>query len=159
MIGSAAQRDRSDAKLRMSPLLIERSKLALACIAAAALFEAGAFAANEAGEGRGFTTADVKRGSILFLQCRACHATNAEDGHRVGPNLSSLFGSVAGSRDGFVYSESMGASDVVWDEQTLFEFLGDPDAYFNGTKMAYAGLPNEADRRRLIEYLRQATKD
>ena len=157
MMDTFARRRRFESVARIGPGAIELTWVAVSALAITVLLAKGAVAANDAGDERAFSEADVKRGGILFLQCRACHATSAEDGHRVGPNLSSLFGSVAGSRDGFVYSESMGASDVVWDEQTLFEFLEDPDAYFNGTKMAYAGLPDEADRRRLIEYLRLNT--
>lgn len=100
------------------------------------------------------TGASTRRGKLLFLQCRACHALNLEDGHRVGPNLAGLFGSVAGSRDGFVYSEALASSDLVWTEEALDAFLTRPDDYFPGTKMAFGGISDPEDRRQLIAYLK-----
>lgn len=95
----------------------------------------------------------LRRGEILFLQCRACHSTDAADGHLVGPNLAGLFGSNAGSKEGFVYSEALANSDVVWTTETLDEFLLDPGLYFAGTKMAFVGIPDSADRRLLVDWL------
>ena len=99
------------------------------------------------------------RGRLLFLQCRACHSLNQDDGHLVGPNLAGMFGQVAGKRDGFVYSESAAETEVVWTEATLDEFLARPNDFFPGTKMAFAGIADAEDRKQLIEYLMIETSD
>ncbi|MDJ0709496.1 MAG: c-type cytochrome [Woeseiaceae bacterium] len=101
----------------------------------------------------------LRRGKVLFLQCRACHGTSQAEGHLVGPNLSSLFGSTVGKRDGFIYSESMAESDLVWDTDNLDAFLTDPDALFPGTKMAFGGIADNVSRRALIAYLQSATSE
>ena len=110
-------------------------------------------------DGSAMSAAEVRRGSLLFLQCRACHALDSADGHRVGPNLSGLFGSVAGKKDGFVYSDAVAGSELVWSEAALNEFLARPDDYFPGTKMVFAGMPNEQDRRQLIAYIKSELAD
>ncbi len=98
--------------------------------------------------------ADVRRGRLLFLQCRACHSLSEADGHLVGPNLNALFGAVAGKKAGFVYSETAAESKVVWTSETLDRFLEQPSDFFPGTKMAFAGIPDAKDRRDLIGYLK-----
>ena len=98
-------------------------------------------------------SAAARRGELLFLQCRACHSLNRDDSHRVGPNLAGLFGSVAGMRQGFVYSEGMAASGLVWTEETLDRFLTRPNDLFPGTKMAFGGMSDAEDRRLLIAYI------
>lgn len=102
----------------------------------------------------GTTSTASRRGELLFLQCRACHSLNREDGHRVGPNLAGLFGNVAGSREEFIYSDVIASSGLVWTEKALDEFLARPNDFFPGTKMAYAGLPNAENRRQLIAYIK-----
>lgn len=113
-----------------------------------------AVAAAQSGQS---VAANSRRGMLLFLQCRACHSVNEADGHLVGPNLSGLFGAVAGKKEDFVYSESATASDIVWSAETLDEFLARPNDFFPGTKMAFAGIESDADREALIAYLRDQT--
>jgi len=57
----------------------------------------------------------MERGAKLYKRCRACHTLDEGGRHKVGPNLWGIYGSKAGSKDGFNYSKAMAASDVVWD--------------------------------------------
>lgn len=102
--------------------------------------------------------AALRRGKILFLQCRACHSTEAAGEHRVGPNLHGLFGAEAASKPGFAYSEALSQAGVTWSADTLSRFLTEPSAFVPGTIMAFAGLPQESDRDALIAYLAEQTK-
>ena len=43
---------------------------------------------------------------------------------------------------------------LVWDEATLIKYLAKPLEFMPGTKMAYAGLSDEADRKDVIAYLK-----
>jgi len=62
----------------------------------------------------------------------------------------------AGTVSGFAYSESNKTSNVVWDDATPGQVLGDPKGFMPGTKMLYAGMKSPDDRKALIEYMRAA---
>lgn len=70
-----------------------------------------------------------------------------------------LFGRKAGSVPGFAYSEAMRASGLVWDEQTLDEFLSAPFIVLPGTIMGFPGFSQEVDRADVIAYLKQVSSD
>ena len=56
------------------------------------------------------------------------------------------------------HSKVMKGSDVIWDETTLDQFLIKPKKMFPKTRMSFAGLKKEKQRRDLIAYLKEATK-
>lgn len=98
---------------------------------------------------------DVEAGKKVFNKCKACHSI-ANDKHRVGPSLKGLIGRKAGTAEGFKYSDAMiayGESGIVWSEETLFVYLEDPRGLVKGTKMAFAGLKKEDERRDVIAYI------
>ena len=96
---------------------------------------------------------DVEAGAKVFKKCKACHVVDKEK-NKTGPHLVNLFGRTAGSLEGYKYSKAMKASGIVWDEQTLAEYLRAPKKYIKGTKMAFAGLKKEADIENIIAYLK-----
>lgn len=98
---------------------------------------------------------DVEKGEKVFKKCKACHVVEKEQ-HKTGPHLVNLFGREAGSVDGYKkYSKQMKASGIIWDEDTLDGYLEAPKKYVKGTRMAFAGLRKDADRKNVIAYLRQ----
>ncbi|PLK27547.1 cytochrome c family protein [Novosphingobium sp. TH158] len=88
-----------------------------------------------------------------FGQCAACHAIKP-DANGVGPTLFGVVGRKAGSMTGYAYSPAMTASGLTWDEATLDAYLADPRAKVPGTKMVYAGQPDAAKRKELIDFLK-----
>jgi cytochrome c len=46
---------------------------------------------------------------------------------------------------------------ITWGEDTLFEYLLAPKKYIPGTKMVFAGIKGEDERKDLIAYLKQST--
>ena len=99
---------------------------------------------------------DAAAGEKVFAKCKACHTT--DDKNKVGPSLKGLFGRTAGTHAGFKYSQAMtdaGKGGLVWDEAKLKEYLHSPKAMVKGTKMAFAGLKNDADIVNLEAYLKQ----
>lgn len=99
---------------------------------------------------------DAAHGEQLYQQCAACHSLKQ---NAAGPMHCQLFGRSAGTVPGFEYSQAMRDSGLVWDAQTLDEFLTSPIAYVSGTKMGFAGFSDAGDRADVIAYLHQANND
>lgn len=93
-------------------------------------------------------------GESAFVQCAACHPAAAGQPHGVGPNLHGRFGQPIAGTPGFVFSRALRKRQGVWSEAELDRWLSDPQAYAPGTKMAYAGMKDPAQRRAVIEYLK-----
>ena len=98
---------------------------------------------------------DLVKGEDIYKRCQGCHSIER---NRIGPMHKGLFGRPAGSVAGFLYSDAMKNSGIVWSEQTLDQFLQGPRKMVPGTKMTYAGVPDPQERADLIAYLKQATK-
>jgi cytochrome c len=99
----------------------------------------------------------TKGASIFQNRCSMCHST--QQGIRnYGPNLHGVFGRQAGSLPGYDYSADLRNSRIVWNAETLSEYLADPHRGKRRDKMPYPGLSSKADRDDLISYLEQATR-
>ncbi len=100
----------------------------------------------------------IRHGARLFLYCAACHSVGAGEADKVGPNLHGVIGAHAGTRGAFAYSAALRDSGIVWTDDTLNLWLKQPTALVAGTKMAFAGLPGDADRADLIAFLKNAAQ-
>ena len=124
----------------------------LSVFAASALLLAAPVAAQEG---------KVEDGAEVFKKCRACHDIGPTAKNKVGPLLNDIIGRHAGSIEGFNYSDAnkaAGAKGLVWTDDVLFKYLENPLTFMQGTKMAFAGLKDEQDRRDVIAYLKTFSK-
>jgi len=87
-----------------------------------------------------------------FAICAACHSTQPGE-TRYGPSLAHIAGRKAGSLPGYNYSAALGKSGLTWTFATLDEWLTSPQRKVPGTKMPFAGISDEARRRKLVAYL------
>jgi len=94
------------------------------------------------------------RGKVLFMQCAACHAVVPGAPAKVGPNLAGVVGHPSGAVAGFHYSPAMAKAHLTWNEATLDTWLAGPGKLVPGTTMLFPGLPNPADRKAVIAYLK-----
>jgi len=93
------------------------------------------------------------RGKILFLRCASCHDLTTAPSAKIGPNLHGVYGRRVASLEGYKYSPALKSGDFVWDAAHLDAWLTNPNAVAPGTAMAFAGIPDAADRQAIISYL------
>jgi cytochrome c len=97
--------------------------------------------------------ASVDDGAKSARKCAICHSFDKGGPNKVGP---ALWGVVGGdiAQGSFAYSPTLKGLDGNWDFEKLNKFLHDPKGFAPGTKMAFAGVKNDAERAALIAYLR-----
>jgi len=100
-----------------------------------------------------YNAADLVNGERVFKQCRACHTVAAEGPNLVGPNLHGVFARRIGTKPDYTYSEAARGAGFQWDPVRLDQWLTNPRGFLPGTKMAFAGVTDPADRRDVIAYL------
>ncbi|CAJ0572894.1 unnamed protein product, partial [Mesorhabditis spiculigera] len=96
---------------------------------------------------------DYEKGKKVFKQrCLQCHVVDSK-AMKTGPTLHGVIGRTSGTVPGFDYSPANKNKGVVWDRQTLFDYLKDPKKYIPGTKMVFAGLKKVDERADLIKFI------
>ena len=102
---------------------------------------------------------DMKRGRILFLQCRACHSLTPDDTEgKIGPSLAGVFGRTAASAEHYTgYSAALREAGHTWDSETMNRWIAGPSAMVPGTSMVFAGIDDDGQRDLLVRYLRVIT--
>jgi cytochrome c len=120
----------------------------LSAAAALALMSSTAFAAG-----------DAEAGAKTFNKCAACHKIGENAKNAVGPVLNGLNGRKTGTVEGYTYSEANKNSGLTWDEATFKDYIAAPQKKIPGTKMTFAGLPNEADRDNIWAFISQFKAD
>ena len=99
---------------------------------------------------------DAAHGATVYHQCMICHSL---DKNGIGPSHRNVFGRAAGSAPNYTYSAALKASNIVWNESTLEQWLANPQALVPGTKMMFS-VDNAQDRADVIAFLKEkATSD
>ena len=113
--------------------------------------------------GGGFATlvADAKpeKGKSAAQVCGLCHNFKEGEGNKVGPDLYGVVDRDKASVQGFDYSAALKGKGGKWTYDDLNTWLTNPQAYAPGTKMGYAGEPDEKKRAAIVAYLRSLAKD
>jgi cytochrome c len=111
-----------------------------------------AFASSAEAEG------DANRGQRVFQNCAVCHSL--EPGKNMtGPSLANLWHRKAGTQQDFTrYSTALIASGIEWNDQTLDEWVADPQHIVPGNEMTFPGIRDAQTRADLLAYLKQATQ-
>ncbi|HEY0102051.1 MAG TPA: cytochrome c family protein [Brevundimonas sp.] len=104
-----------------------------------------------------YNAADLENGRRVFARCRSCHTITEGGPNMTGPNLHGVFGREAGTAAKYNYSTAVREADFVWDAARLDDWLENPRTFLKGTKMSFAGIPDETDRRDVIAFLKVET--
>lgn len=114
----------------------------VSCVSAVAL---GAFASAQA---------DASPEETQFKKsCGTCHIAEAGAPIRQGPNLWGVLGRKAATLGGFKFSDALKATDIVWDEMTLDQWITNAGKMVPGTTMMYRQR-NAEKRLKIITYLK-----
>jgi cytochrome c len=96
---------------------------------------------------------DVAAGEQSFKKCFPCHSVGEGAKNKVGPELNGLDGRKSGTTEGYSYSEANKNSGLTWNKDVFLDYIKDPRAKIQGTKMIFPGIKNEKEAADLWAYL------
>jgi cytochrome c len=102
---------------------------------------------------------DLAAGEQSFRKCLPCHSVGDDARNKVGPVLNGLEGRKSGTIPEYSYSEANKKADITWSEASFKDYIQNPMAKVPGTKMAFAGIKNDAEIAALWGYLAQFKAD
>ena len=78
-------------------------------------------------------------------KCSKCHSIDPAAPPGTGPNLHGVFGTVAGTKPGFAFSDALKASGLTLNDENLVKFIASPNTTIPGNKMggSYMGTTTE----------------
>ena len=95
-----------------------------------------------------------ERGELLYSRCIGCHMLGDGTNHGIGPDLHGVYQRAIASAEGYGYSEGLKGASGKWTEKNLDEFFKSPQTFAPGTTMQVGGIPDQMERKSLIEYLK-----
>ncbi len=97
---------------------------------------------------------DPERGQRVFQTCAACHSLEP-DRNMTGPSLAGIWDRQAGGLASFKrYSPALKSSGVVWNENSLNEWIKDPQHFIPGNTMTFPGIKEPRQRADLLAFLK-----
>ena len=94
-------------------------------------------------------SADAKR--LFERRCGGCHALDIDS---EGPHLRGVYGRAAASVDSFSYSTALKRLKITWNDETLDQWLENPEKMAPNTDMGVRVVSAE-ERRIIIAYLKE----
>ncbi len=101
---------------------------------------------------------DAARGERMYRACVACHSLEPNR-NMTGPSLAQIWQRQAGSLPSFPrYSPALKSSGIVWNDDTLDEWIKDPQHFIPGNTMTFPGMKDARQRADLLAFLKEATQ-
>ncbi len=98
------------------------------------------------------------RGERMYRACVACHSLEPNR-NMTGPSLAEIWSRKAGSLTSFPrYSPALKSSGIIWNDDTLDEWIKDPQHFIPGNTMTFAGMKDRRQRADLLAFLKDATR-
>ena len=106
---------------------------------------------------RAQANSDGRAGQALYEdRCVACHSEHPT--RKPAPLLEGVYGRRAGTASNYFYSAALQSASVVWDAQTLDQWLTDPPTFIPGVNMQ-ARVTDPQERKSIIAYLKSISGD
>ena len=101
---------------------------------------------------------NAMRGERMYRACVACHSLEPNR-NMTGPSLAELWNRKAGSLASFPrYSPALKLSGIIWNDDTLDEWIKDPQHFIPGNTMTFPGMKDPRQRADLLAFLKDATQ-
>jgi cytochrome c len=100
---------------------------------------------------------DTENGKDAFQMCSFCHMLGEDAKSFVGPSLNNIVGASAASNIDYEYSEGFQAAKsegLIWNEESLQNFLENPNKFVPGNQMNFAGIKDKQTRKDIIAFLK-----
>jgi cytochrome c len=98
------------------------------------------------------------RGERMYRACVACHSLEPNR-NMTGPSLAEIWNRKAGSLASFPrYSPALKSSGIIWADDTLDEWIKDPQHFIPGNTMTFPGMKDARQRADLLAFLKDATQ-
>src|SRR6266513_5759604 len=101
---------------------------------------------------------DAGRGQRAFGACAPCHALEPNR-NMTGPSLAEVWNRKSGSLPSFPrYSPALKSAGIIWNDDTLGEWIKDPQHFIPGNTMTFPGIKDARQRADLLAFLKDATR-
>jgi cytochrome c len=101
---------------------------------------------------------NATRGERMYRACIACHSLEPNR-NMTGPSLAEIWNRKAGSLVSFPrYSPSLKSAGIIWNDDTLDEWIKHPQHFIPGNTMTFPGMKDARQRADLLAFLKEATQ-
>jgi cytochrome c len=101
---------------------------------------------------------DISGGERIYRACVACHSLEPNR-NMTGPSLAEVWNRTSGSLPSFPrYSPALKSAGIIWNDDTLDEWIKDPQHFIPGNTMTFPGIGNAQQRADLLAFLKDVTQ-
>src|SRR6266851_7856296 len=101
---------------------------------------------------------DPVRGERMYRGCVACHSLEPNR-NMTGPSLAEVWNRKSGSLPSFPrYSPALKSAGIIWNDDTLEEWIKDPQHFIPENTMTFPGMKDAGQRADLLAFLKDATQ-
>jgi cytochrome c len=101
---------------------------------------------------------DPTNGERMYRACVACHSLEP-DRNMTGPSLADIWNRKSGGLPSFPrYSPALKSAGIIWNDDTLNEWIKDPQHFIPGNTMTFPGMKEPRQRVDLLAFLKDASK-
>jgi len=101
---------------------------------------------------------DATRGERMYRGCVACHSLEPNR-NMTGPSLAEVWSRKSGSLPSFPrYSPALKSAGIIWNNETLDEWIKDPQHFIPGNTMTFPGMKDARQRADLLAFLKDGAQ-